>query len=507
MKIKVCENIKALRTQRGITQLEFAQILSVTPQSVSRWENGLTYPDIEMLPVIAEYFCVSIDELMGVDGQFTLDRLKNELRDAENLEKKNATAENKLKTCAILEKLAKIKPNPFLPMLFSRMIKLRREGLVDEARVEETRELIREVLHKPADNHFSLLTNIVLNEKDENLEEWHDYITDDYNRCTWDDLLLLRYINYPHQWEKKRQEIAFATISKLLNLLTQDKPCELSERAEKNNCLLINSYEYYKTALDTLNLYSSDPADIFLPLRIIIEFRLAKSLLAEGRKEEGIGILETLREHISLLWNMSDGTVLHGSTAMFDQVTEVVSKSRTVTYIFEILGFNKSPYSDDIRDDERFIEIFSYINSLLPNSRSFITSVNNETLIPFSEDEFKPLLDIAHADMKDAKDKPESLTMAVVLETADGNIYHTVFHDVLDEQETDTFLNTLRKNNNTQVNRIVCMWYDGSIEIPGADFRTKLIRINKRNENAYFLLQGINGYIVQKMSALLPPKQ
>ena len=60
----MAENIREMRKARGITQTELAQSLSVTPQSVSRWETGQAYPDVVLLPRIAKYFDVTLDELM-----------------------------------------------------------------------------------------------------------------------------------------------------------------------------------------------------------------------------------------------------------------------------------------------------------------------------------------------------------------------------------------------------------------------------------------------------------
>lgn len=60
------KNISALRKKKGITQEELAERLGVTAQAVSKWENEISCPDIQLLPKIAELFDVSIDELMGV---------------------------------------------------------------------------------------------------------------------------------------------------------------------------------------------------------------------------------------------------------------------------------------------------------------------------------------------------------------------------------------------------------------------------------------------------------
>ena len=65
MKLKIGENIKRLRRERELTQEELAEILGVTFQSVSRWENDSCYPDVELIPTIAGFFGVSVDVLMG----------------------------------------------------------------------------------------------------------------------------------------------------------------------------------------------------------------------------------------------------------------------------------------------------------------------------------------------------------------------------------------------------------------------------------------------------------
>lgn len=56
-------NIKRLREEKKITQQQLADALGITYQAVSKWECGTTLPDVTILPLIAEYFCVSIDSL------------------------------------------------------------------------------------------------------------------------------------------------------------------------------------------------------------------------------------------------------------------------------------------------------------------------------------------------------------------------------------------------------------------------------------------------------------
>ncbi len=67
MKLNIGESIKRMRKEMDITQEEFAQVFGVSCQSVSRWESGACYPDIELIPDIAKFFGVSADRLMGID--------------------------------------------------------------------------------------------------------------------------------------------------------------------------------------------------------------------------------------------------------------------------------------------------------------------------------------------------------------------------------------------------------------------------------------------------------
>ena len=59
------ENLKALRKQRGMSQEVMAQQLNVVRQTVSKWEQGLSVPDAQMLTRIAELFEVPVSSLLG----------------------------------------------------------------------------------------------------------------------------------------------------------------------------------------------------------------------------------------------------------------------------------------------------------------------------------------------------------------------------------------------------------------------------------------------------------
>lgn len=62
--MNIGEQISRLRKQKGLSQDEFANVLKVSKQTVSNWENEKSYPDLEMLVKISDYFEISVYELL-----------------------------------------------------------------------------------------------------------------------------------------------------------------------------------------------------------------------------------------------------------------------------------------------------------------------------------------------------------------------------------------------------------------------------------------------------------
>ncbi len=64
----IANNLKRLRQQKSLTQEQTANALGVSMQTVSRWECGITCPDIMLLPEIARLYCVTVDDLFREDS-------------------------------------------------------------------------------------------------------------------------------------------------------------------------------------------------------------------------------------------------------------------------------------------------------------------------------------------------------------------------------------------------------------------------------------------------------
>ena len=77
------KKIKQLRLKAGLTQEQLAEKLGIGAQSVSKWENAVAMPDITTLPLLAETFGVSIDDLFDLTTEQRLNRIENRM-DAED---------------------------------------------------------------------------------------------------------------------------------------------------------------------------------------------------------------------------------------------------------------------------------------------------------------------------------------------------------------------------------------------------------------------------------------
>jgi len=76
------KEIRRLRNDRGLTQEALAAALNVSPQTVSKWECGNSVPDVQMLPEIAVYFGVTIDQLFAMTPEQQMERMENHIYDS-----------------------------------------------------------------------------------------------------------------------------------------------------------------------------------------------------------------------------------------------------------------------------------------------------------------------------------------------------------------------------------------------------------------------------------------
>ena len=98
MQLDLGNNIRQLRRRDKRTQEALAEALGVTSQAVSRWESGGSYPDMNLIPSIANYFGVSIDELFGYTNERTkrIDELVTQIFE---MKRQNNGVDNNISEC------------------------------------------------------------------------------------------------------------------------------------------------------------------------------------------------------------------------------------------------------------------------------------------------------------------------------------------------------------------------------------------------------------------------
>ena len=105
MQLDLGNKIRQLRHRDGRTQEALAEALGVTPQAISRWEANGSFPDMNLIPSIANYFGVTIDELFGYenDRERRIDALVKEI---DNMNDQNSGRDVNITECIALARSA-----------------------------------------------------------------------------------------------------------------------------------------------------------------------------------------------------------------------------------------------------------------------------------------------------------------------------------------------------------------------------------------------------------------
>lgn len=77
-KMNLPENLIRLRHEKKLTQEELADFIGVTKASVSKWEKGINTPDLMLLPQLAAYFDVTVDELIGYEARLSGEQIRRQ---------------------------------------------------------------------------------------------------------------------------------------------------------------------------------------------------------------------------------------------------------------------------------------------------------------------------------------------------------------------------------------------------------------------------------------------
>ena len=119
--------IKTLRLSKSMTQEQLAQRLRVSPQAVSKWENGVTLPDIQLLPELSILLGTSIDALFSMTDDKRMERIDNMLWDQRFLSREEFEAEERFLKDKCLEPDAQARATLLLAELYCKRAREYRE--------------------------------------------------------------------------------------------------------------------------------------------------------------------------------------------------------------------------------------------------------------------------------------------------------------------------------------------------------------------------------------------
>ena len=137
MELLIGKRIKQMRRERDLTQEELAAHLGISFQSISKWERGDGYPDITMIPALAYYFKVSVDELLGISEL----EVREQYLEINNTWAENNKAGKHSENVALMRSSLKTFPNDAL-LLVQLSTSLEKLEGSDEEKLKNLRESI-----------------------------------------------------------------------------------------------------------------------------------------------------------------------------------------------------------------------------------------------------------------------------------------------------------------------------------------------------------------------------
>ncbi len=319
MKLKIADNIRKYRKAFGLTQENLAERFGVSFQAVSRWENGTTYPDIELLPALAEFFGIGIDELMGATKE----------------ERKQASEEYYLRLNRTIDANERL----------SLLREIHREYPKDATIIwnlcsitddlEEKRrltDLLMDVCDDDTRVYIPQAIGWLINAEQENrVDALLQKYTVELELCR--EMRLEERYRYREEWKKyeiiKQNNLRKALLETVFPRLVKDYP----EKIDAKNSLFASQMRISIIDLLTektgMNLVSGDGIpDLWYPIRLQTGFRLSAQLAALGETEKALCVLEDITSLYEAFWNLPDQTILTYRSPVLDKIQARLHKCR-----------------------------------------------------------------------------------------------------------------------------------------------------------------------------------
>ncbi len=363
MRLPISQVIKRLRKEKNITQEELAKVLNVTYQSVSRWENDLAYPDVELIPLIGNYFGVTTDVLFGTD-ETTIEYKRQEylktIKEQENI----YSDEDFKKFEKTLTEAIKSFPKDVYFQWKLCSLYHRRGFDCAKKNIEALRKYSLFVIEndnsKDKEYRLGCIRIMIRVEDEDKLENWTQYVSDRFY-TSLPSIITSRY-EYRNEIEKYNEQIQWNIVDGLIDIFSRDF-CKRDAKTYKNAKSRAEGQKIILKIIDALR-DPSEEIDAWIAERAWAYLRLAGGLVGSGEIEEGFKALEKSIDLYIKYWNIPTGTELKFNCPTLDLI--FLSPNHTDPWrfeqLYEILTESEGwEWLNPIRGTERFKALVSKV--------------------------------------------------------------------------------------------------------------------------------------------------
>lgn len=300
MKLAIGENIRNFRKKNDLTQEALADRLGVTYQSISRWENGMTYPDLELIPAIADVLAVTVDELLGMP-QIEKERRAVEAFDALRREcmKRNYDADTIVNLLRDIRRNHLNNDHAWRPWSEGNERAFRDPKILPEVRLLAEAYLERHPMHP---HTIQTMAEI---EEEENIEGFLKQYTTPFD-CSSRALLFGRYL-YRCDAERFEPERRFQLYHAFNNLLCPRYLLKWGEGKINNDY----ADDFMKEMLSLIRRDAvDDRPDMWISDRMELGLKAALRLISSGNQEQALLQIEKVVKLLEDTMRITDEVLL-----------------------------------------------------------------------------------------------------------------------------------------------------------------------------------------------------